>query len=122
MNRSYTTLNLLEYNGEWKDEEGENIQYINFQIREGGFYKKITWAEAIAKVSVPKPMPISIAIIINPTKFYYKHVKKAQEEEREREREREREEREERTIENTTEIHVSGMTILFAIFVICYVF
>ena len=111
MNRSYTTLNLLEYNGEWKDEEGENIQYINFQIREGGFYKKITWAEAIAKVSVPKPMPISIAIIINPTKFYYKHVKKAQEEERER-----------RTIENTTEIHVSGMTILFAIFVICYVF
>ena len=34
MNRSYTTLNLLEYNGEWKDEEGENIQYINFQISE----------------------------------------------------------------------------------------
>ncbi len=118
MKRSYTSLNLLGCDGEWKEkEERENVQYINFQIREGGFYQKITLSEAIAKVSNPKPRPISIAIIINPTKFYYKHVKKAQEEE-----EREKEEKKEREIENTTEIHVSGISILFAIVLICYVF
>jgi len=118
MKRSCTTLNLLGCHGEWKEkEERDNVQYINFQIREGGCYKILTLSEAIAKVSNPKPRPISIAIIINPAKFYYKHVKKAQEEEREREREKK-----EREIENTTEIHVSGISILFAIVLICYVF
>ena len=66
MNRSYTTLNLLEYNGEWKDEEGENIQYINFQIREGGFYKKITVQNQMVLVSKDrkgndKPVQIKIS-------------------------------------------------------------
>jgi len=116
MKRSCTTLNLLGCDGEWKEKEKEkeNVQYINFQIREGGCYEILTLSEAIAKVSNPKPRPISISIIINPTRFYYKHVKKAQDEERQ--------EKEEREIESTTEIHVSGISILFAIVLICYVF
>ena len=114
MNRTRTSHCFLEF-GEVKEPK-ERVQYINFQNREGGSYEILTWEEALIKVSNPKPRPISISIIINPSGFYYKHVRKAQEEKR-----KEEEEEEEERKEDTTEIHLSGMTILFAIFVLCYV-